>query len=107
MSFLGGVGQTRHFSLLTVGNATVAGNVRTTGSQTFGSNLNVTGERFPRGRLVERAGCDEPAQSATVNASTVFFSVVTHRPGVIFPSQARAHHLCFGCRALAALATSR
>lgn len=76
VSFLGGVGQTRALSsLLTVGNATVAGNVRTTGSQTFGSNLNVTGASdFLAGGSWSVLGATSLAQSATVNASTVFFS---------------------------------
>lgn len=44
VSFLGGVGQSSALaSLLVNSNATVAGNVRTVGSQTYGGNLNVTG----------------------------------------------------------------
>lgn len=76
VSFLGGVGQTNALSsILTVDNATVAGNVRTIGSQTYGGTMTVNAlSNFLAGGSWSVLGATSLNQSATVNASTVYFA---------------------------------
>ncbi len=76
VSFLGGVGQSSALSsILTVGNAIVSGNVTTTGSQSYGGNLNVNAaSTFLAGGPWNVLGATVLDGNTVVTASEAYFA---------------------------------